>query len=137
MATATQLEFEKPIAELERQIEELKKTAGERQVNVAEAIEPLERKLSDLREEVYKTLTPLERVQVARNTRRPFTADYVRLALPDFIALHGDRAFRDDAAIIGGWARLDDETIMVIGHQRGRDTKEQIGRASCRERVGV
>ncbi len=128
MATATQLEFEKPIAELERQIEELKKTAGERQVNVAEAIEPLERKLSDLREEVYKNLTPFQRVQVARNNKRPFTADYIRLAFTDFIELHGDRAFRDDAAIIGGWARLDDETAMVIGHQRGRDTKEQLRR---------
>ena len=128
MATATQLEFEKPIVELERQIEELKKTAGERQVNVAEAIEPLERKLSDLREEVYKNLTPFQRVQVARNNKRPFTADYIRLAFTDFIELHGDRAFRDDAAIIGGWARLEDETAMVIGHQRGRDTKEQLRR---------
>ncbi len=128
MATATHLEFEKPIVELERQIEELKKTAVERQVNVAEAIEPLERKLSDLREEVYKNLTPFQRVQVARNSKRPFTADYIRLAFTDFIELHGDRAFRDDLAIIGGWARLDDETIMVIGHQRGRDTKEQLRR---------
>jgi acetyl-CoA carboxylase carboxyl transferase subunit alpha len=128
VATATQLEFEKPIAELERQIEELKKTAGERQVNVAEAIEPLEKKLSDLREEVYRNLTPFQRVQVARNNKRPFTADYIRLAFTDFIELHGDRAFRDDAAIIGGWARLEDETAMVIGHQRGRDTKEQLRR---------
>jgi len=128
VATATQLEFEKPIVELERQIEELKKTAGERQVNVTEAIEPLERKLSDLREEVYKNLTPFQRVQVARNSKRPFTADYIRLAFTDFIELHGDRAFRDDAAIIGCWARLDDETVMVIGHQRGRDTKEQLRR---------
>ncbi|MEX2109681.1 MAG: acetyl-CoA carboxylase carboxyltransferase subunit alpha [Gemmatimonadaceae bacterium] len=128
MATATQLEFEKPIAELERQIEDLKKTAGERQVNVAEAIEPLERKLSDLREEVYKNLTPFQRVQVARNSKRPFTADYIKLAFTDFIELHGDRAFRDDLAIIGGWARLEDETVMAIGHQRGRDTKEQLRR---------
>jgi acetyl-CoA carboxylase carboxyl transferase subunit alpha len=122
------LEFEKPIVELERQIEELKKTAGERQVNVAAAIEPLEKKLSEMREEVYKNLTPFQRVQVARNNKRPFTADYIRLAFTDFIELHGDRAFRDDAAIIGGWARLDDETAMVIGHQRGRDTKEQLRR---------
>ena len=128
MASATQLEFEKPIAELERQIDEIKKTAGDSQLSVAEAIEPLERKLSDLREEVYKNLTPLQRVQVARNPRRPFTADYIRLAFTDFIELHGDRAFRDDAAIIGGWARLDGETVMVIGHQRGRDTKEQLKR---------
>jgi len=128
VASATQLEFEKPIAELERQIDEIKKTAGDSQLSVAEAIEPLERKLLDLREEVYRNLTPFQRVQVARNPRRPFTADYVRLAFTDFIELHGDRAFRDDAAIIGGWARLDDDTIMVIGHQRGRDTKEQLKR---------
>ena len=128
MASATQLEFEKPIAELERQIDEIKKTAGDSQLSVAEAIEPLERKLSDLREEVYKNLTPFQRVQVARNPRRPFTADYIRLAFTDFIELHGDRAFRDDAAIIGGWARLEDDTVMAIGHQRGRDTKEQLKR---------
>ena len=128
MASATQLEFEKPIAELERQIDEIKKTAGDSQLSVAEAIEPLERKLLDLREEVYRNLTPFQRVQVARNPRRPFTADYIRLAFTDFIELHGDRAFRDDAAIIGGWARLNDDTVMVIGHQRGRDTKEQLKR---------
>src|SRR3954462_4641248 len=128
MASATQLEFEKPIAELERQIDEIKKTAGDSQLSVAEAIEPLERKLEDLREEVYRNLTPFQRVQVARNPKRPFTADYIRLAFSDFIELHGDRAFRDDAAIIGGWARLEDETVMLIGHQRGRDTKEQLRR---------
>ena len=116
MASATQLEFEKPIAELERQIEDIKKTAGDSQLSVAEAIEPLEKKLEDLREEVYRNLTPFQRVQVARNPRRPFTADYIRLAFTDFIELHGDRAFRDDAAIIGGWARLDDDTVMLIGH---------------------
>jgi len=128
VASATQLEFEKPIAELERQIDEIKKTAGDSQLSVAEAIEPLERKLSDLREEVYRNLTPFQRVQVARNPKRPFTADYIRLAFTDFIELHGDRAYRDDAAIIGGWARLEDDTVMVIGHQRGRDTKEQLRR---------
>src|SRR5688500_19994311 len=77
-----------------------------------------------MREEVYKNLTPFQRVQVARNNKRPFTADYVRLAFTDFIELHGDRAIRDDAAIDGGWARLDGETVMIIGQQRGRDTKE-------------
>ena len=128
MASATQLEFEKPIVELERQIDEIKRTAGDSQMSVAEAIEPLERKLEDLREEVYKNLTPFQRVQVARNPKRPFTADYIKLAFTDFIELHGDRAYRDDAAIIGGWSRLDDDTVMVIGHQRGRDTKEQLRR---------
>ncbi len=127
MATAT-LEFEKPIVELERQIDELKKLAGERQLNVAEEIAPLERKLNVLREEIYKNLTPLQRVQVARSNRRPFSADYFRTVFTDFIELHGDRLYREDAAIIGGWARLDGETVMVIGHQRGRDTKENLKR---------
>src|SRR2546423_9799591 len=127
-SAATTLEFEKPIVELERQIEELKRTAGERQLPVDDEIAPLERRLLELRGEVYKNLTPFQRVQVARNSKRPFTADYLRLAFTDFIELHGDRAFRDDAAIIGGWARLDGETVMCIGHQRGRDTKEQLKR---------
>ena len=127
MATAT-LEFEKPIFELEKQIDELKKLAGERQLDVVKEIAPLEQKLVELREEIYKSLTPLQRVQVARSNKRPLTEDYLRLCFSDFIELHGDRAFREDAAIIGGWARLDSETVMVIGHQRGRDTKENLKR---------
>jgi acetyl-CoA carboxylase carboxyl transferase subunit alpha len=127
MATAT-LDFEKPILELERQIDELKKLAGDRQLDVAEEIAPLERKLTELREEIYKNLTPLQRVQVARSNKRPLSDDYFRLVFSDFIELHGDRSFREDAAIIGGWARLDSETVMVIGHQRGRDTKENLRR---------
>jgi acetyl-CoA carboxylase carboxyl transferase subunit alpha len=127
MATAT-LEFEKPIFELEKQIDELKKLAGERSLDVGKEIAPLEAKLVELREEIYKSLTPLQRVQVARSNKRPLTEDYLRLCFTDFIELHGDRAFREDAAIIGGWARLDGETVMVIGHQRGRDTKENLRR---------
>jgi acetyl-CoA carboxylase carboxyl transferase subunit alpha len=127
MATAT-LEFEKPIFELEKQIDELKKLADERSLDVGKEIAPLEAKLVELREEIYKSLTPLQRVQVARSNKRPLTEDYVRLCFSDFIELHGDRAFREDAAIIGGWARLDGETVMVIGHQRGRDTKENLKR---------
>ena len=128
MAIAPSLEFEKPIVELERQIDELKKMAGKQQLSVTEEIAPLERRLADLRAEIYKNLTPLQRVQVARNMRRPFTLDYLRLAFTDFIELHGDRLFREDAAIVGGWARLDGETAMVIGQQRGRDTKENLKR---------
>ena len=128
MATATSLEFERPIVELEKQIDELKKLAGDRQLSVTEEIAPLERKLAELRQEIYRNLTPLQRVQVARNSKRPFTLDYLRLAFTDFIELHGDRLFRNDAAIVGGWARLDGETVMVIGHQRGRDTKENLRR---------
>jgi acetyl-CoA carboxylase carboxyl transferase subunit alpha len=127
MATAT-LDFEKPIVELEKQIDELKKLAGERALNVAEELAPLERKLSELREEIYRNLTPLQRVQVARSNKRPLSDDYFRLVFSDFIELHGDRLYREDPSIIGGWARLDGETVMVIGHQRGRDTKENLKR---------
>lgn len=128
MPTAPVLEFERPLADLERQIEELKRLATEGDFDVTASLVPLEQKLSQLRVEIYRNLTPLQRVQVARIARRPFTADYIRLALSDFIELHGDRQYRDDAAIIGGWARLDGEAVMVIGHQRGRDTKENLKR---------
>src|SRR3954470_6034312 len=127
MATAS-LDFEKPIAELEKQIDELKKMAGDRQLDFATEIAPLERKLVELREEIYRNLTPLQRVQVARSNKRPLADDYFRLVFTDFIELHGDRLYREDAAIVGGWARLDGETVMVIGHQRGRDTKENLHR---------
>jgi acetyl-CoA carboxylase carboxyl transferase subunit alpha len=122
------MEFERPIADLEKQIDELKRIAGDGQMGMAEEIAPLERRLADLRQEVYRNLTPLQRVQVARNNKRPFTLDYLRLCFTDFVELHGDRLFREDAAIVGGWARLDGETVMVIGHQRGRDTKENLKR---------
>jgi acetyl-CoA carboxylase carboxyl transferase subunit alpha len=122
------MEFEKPIVELERQIDELRRTAEKRQLSMEDEIVPLERKLDELRRTVYTSLTPLQRVQVARNARRPFTLDYLQLAFTDFIELHGDRLYRDDAAIVGGWARLDGESVMVIGHQRGRDTKENLKR---------
>jgi acetyl-CoA carboxylase carboxyl transferase subunit alpha len=122
------LEFEKPLAELEKQIEELKRLAEERQISVDAELAPLQVKLGEMRKDIYEKLTPIQRVQVARSPRRPFTLDYVRLAFTDFIEVHGDRAFRDDPAIVGGWARLDGETTMVIGHQRGRDTKENLHR---------
>jgi acetyl-CoA carboxylase carboxyl transferase subunit alpha len=127
MAAPT-LDFERPLVDLERQIEELRRLAGDQELDVATELAPLEQKLHALRVAVYRDLTPLQRVQVARNANRPFTLDYIRLAFTDFVELHGDRAFREDAAIVGGWARLDGETVMVIGHQRGRDTKENIRR---------
>ncbi len=122
------LEFEKGIAELEKQIEEVRKVAEERKLDVNQQIAPLQEKLGEMRREVYASLGPIQRVQVARAAKRPFTLDYLRLAFTDFIELHGDRAFRDDPSIVGGWARLDGETVMVIGHQRGRDTKENLHR---------
>lgn len=120
------LEFEKPIAELERQIEELRKAAEGHDVPVEAEIAPLAAKLEALRADIYRNLTPLQRVSVARHPRRPFTLDYIRLCCTDWIELHGDRAFREDAAIVGGFARLDGETVMIVGHQRGRDTRENI-----------
>ncbi len=128
MASTPTLDFEKPLQELEKQIDELKKLAGGQQLSVEDEIGPLAKKLEDLRKQVYRNLTPLQRLQVARSGKRPFTMDYIRLCFTDFVELHGDRLFREDAAIIGGWARLDGETVMVIGHQRGRDTKENLRR---------
>jgi acetyl-CoA carboxylase carboxyl transferase subunit alpha len=128
VASTPTLEFEKPIFELERQIDELKRLAGDQQLRVDEEIAPLEKKLTELRQEVYRNLSPLQRLQVARSNKRPFALDYISLCFSDFIELHGDRLYREDAAIVGGWARLDGETVMVIGHQRGRDTKENLKR---------
>ncbi len=128
MASTPTLEFERPIFELEKQIDELKKLAGDQQMSVDGELQPLEKKLTDLRQEVYRNLSPLQRLQVARSNKRPFTLDYVKLCFTDFVELHGDRAFREDAAIVGGWARLEGETVMIIGHQRGRDTKENLKR---------
>ena len=122
------MEFERPIFDLEKQIDELKKLAGDQQLSVDAEIAPLERKLNDLRAEVYKNLSPLQRVQVARNPKRPFTLDYIRMCFTYFVELHGDRLYREDPAIVGGWARLDGETVMVVGQQRGRDTKENLKR---------
>lgn len=127
MAAPT-LEFERPIAELEQRIDELRQLAGDRDLDVEAELAPLEQKLAELRVAIYKGLSPLQRVQVARNPKRPFALDFISLAFTDWMELHGDRAFRDDAAIVGGFARLEGETVMVIGHQRGRDTKENIKR---------
>jgi acetyl-CoA carboxylase carboxyl transferase subunit alpha len=127
MATAS-LDFEKPLVELERRIDELRQMADERELDVQQELAPLERKLADLRSEIYRNLTPLQRVQVARSARRPFTQDYVDRCFTDWIELHGDRQFRDDGAIVAGWARLDGESVMIIGQQRGRDTKENLRR---------
>lgn len=128
MASTPTLEFERPIAELERQIDELKRLADDQKLPVDSELAPLEQRLHQLRQQVYRNLTPLQRLQVARSNKRPFALDYIRMCMTDFIELHGDRAFREDAAIVGGWARLDGETVMVIGHQRGRDTKENLKR---------
>ncbi len=122
------LDFEKPLVELERQIGHLRRLAKERDLKVDNEIGPLEKKLDDLRREIYEELTPMQRVQVARHPRRPYILDYVDALFTDFIELKGDRLFRDDPAIVGGWARLEGRPVMVIGHQKGRDTKENLRR---------
>jgi acetyl-CoA carboxylase carboxyl transferase subunit alpha len=128
MATAFALDFEKPIAELERQIDELRRLAGQRALDVQREIVPLEEKLAALRSEIYRNLTPFQRVQVARHPRRPYALDYINTILTDFVELHGDRLYRDDPAIVGGTARLDGRAVVVIGQQKGRDTKDNLKR---------
>jgi acetyl-CoA carboxylase carboxyl transferase subunit alpha len=130
MATHT-LDFERPLLEIERQIEELKKIGGGGGGDGASRnsdLAPLEKQLAELRAEIYRKLTPMQRVQVARHPKRPYPLDYIRLVFTDFVELHGDRLFGDDPAIVGGWARLDGQTVMVIGTQKGRDTKENLRR---------
>jgi len=122
------LEFEKPITELERQIDELKRLATDRELDVQREIAPLAEKLALLRSDIYRNLTPYQRVQVARHPRRPYTLDYLHNVFSDFVELHGDRAFRDDPAIVGGLARLDGQSVVVIGQQKGRDTKDNLRR---------
>ena len=122
------LDFERPLLELEKQIEEIKRAAGDAGGDRAREVESLEAKLAELRADIYKQLTPMQRVQVARHPKRPYTLDYLRTVFTDFVELHGDRLFRDDPAIVGGWARLDGETVMVVGTQKGRDTKENLKR---------
>jgi acetyl-CoA carboxylase carboxyl transferase subunit alpha len=128
MAITHALEFEKPLAELERQIDELQRVGKERGIEVEDELRALEAKLQAKRADIYRTLTPMQRVLVARHPRRPYTLDYLSSIFTDFIELHGDRLFRDDPAIVGGWARLAGQSVMVIGHQKGRDTKENLRR---------
>lgn len=126
--TVAILEFEKPLIELERQIERLRRLAGEREIEVEDDVAPLQAKLGELRREIYSNLTPMQRVQVARHPRRPYALDHIRSLFTEFTELKGDRLFRDDPAIVGGWARFSGRPVMVIGQQKGRDTKENLRR---------
>ena len=119
---------EKAISDLEQQIASLQKLASEHKLDVRAEVQVLEQKLARMKEETYRNLTAMERVQLARHPKRPYTSDYISLAFTDFVELHGDRQFRDDEAIIGGWARLEGRTVMLIGHQKGRDMKENLRR---------
>ncbi len=122
------LDFEKPILELERKIEELKKFTTSEKINLQSEIKKLEDKLEKVKREVFNNLTPWQRVQISRHPKRPYTLDYVRTIMSDFIELHGDRSFSDDRAIVCGLAKLNNFKIMIIGHQKGRDIKENLKR---------
>ena len=128
MATVAHLDFERAIADVEEQIASLRTLARERGLDVSSEILALERKLNSLKQDTFANLSPIERVQVARHPRRPYTLDYLEMVFSDFVELHGDRGFRDDASIVGGWARLDGESVMVLGQQKGRDMKENLRR---------
>lgn len=125
---APQLDIDKDIAELEQQIARLHDLSRRRGLEAGREIRELERKLEQLRTDAYRNLTAMERVQLARHPKRPYAMDYINGAFTDFIELHGDRAFRDDEAIVGGFARLDGRSVMVIGHQKGRDMRENLRR---------
>jgi len=122
------LDFEQPIAELEAKIEELKHVNSDSEVNIQEEINRLQAKSRQLTSSIFASLTPWQITQLARHPQRPYTLDYVNAMCRDFQELHGDRMYGDDMAIVGGLARLDERAIMVIGHQKGRDTKERVRR---------
>ena len=122
------LDFEKPIIELERKIEELKGFSSRQDIDISGEVKRLEEKLYNIKKSIYENLTPWQKVQIARHPRRPYTLDYVEMMMSDFIPIHGDRHFADDQAIVCGLAMLDGERLVVIGHQKGRDTKENLKR---------
>lgn len=122
------LDFEKPVLELEKQIEEIKRFSIEKNIDMSDQIKVLEEKAATLRADVLKNLTPWQRIQIARHPKRPTSLDYIGMIFTDFVELHGDRSFRDDPAMVGGIAFLDGIPVTVIGQQKGRDTKENIYR---------
>lgn len=125
---AIELEFEKPIIELEKKIEELKKFTQKEEMDLSDEIATLTERLQHLRKDIFENLTSWQRVQLARHPDRPYTLDYIRMIMDDFIEIHGDRHFGDDRAVITGLARMNGMKLMIVGHQKGRDTKENLER---------
>ena len=122
------LEFERPIAELEAKIEELRYVSDDAEVSIGEELGRLQAKSQQLTEQIFRNLTPWQVAQLARHPQRPYARDYIEAIFSGFEELHGDRAYADDAAIIGGLARLDGAPVMVVGEQKGRDTREKVAR---------
>jgi acetyl-CoA carboxylase carboxyl transferase subunit alpha len=122
----TVLDFEKPIITLEEKIEEMRRYSEN--PDIAQEIKKIEKRVNQLRQSVFADLTRWQRVQLARHPERPYTLDYINLMTTDFVEFHGDRAFRDDKAIIGGFGKLDSISVLILGHQKGRDTKSNLYR---------
>jgi acetyl-CoA carboxylase carboxyl transferase subunit alpha len=122
------LSFEKPIIELEKKIQELRGFISDKKIDLSSEVKRLEEKLEHLKKDIYGNLTSWQQVQIARHPQRPYTLDYINLTMSDFVEIHGDRSFADDKAIVAGLAKLDDEKIVVIGHQKGKDLKENMKR---------
>jgi acetyl-CoA carboxylase carboxyl transferase subunit alpha len=120
------LEFEKPVIELEQKVEEMRRYADN--PDIAQEIVKIEKRVNQLRQSIYAGLTRWQRVQLARHPDRPYTLDYIQMITKSFLELHGDRTYRDDHAIVGGPALIDDHRVMIIGHQKGRDTKSNVYR---------
>ncbi|MBI5401947.1 MAG: acetyl-CoA carboxylase carboxyltransferase subunit alpha [Ignavibacteriae bacterium] len=120
------LEFEKPLVELEQKIEEMRKMADT--LDISAEINKLEVKINELRKNIFENLTPWQIVQLARHPERPYTLDYIYLMTENFVELHGDRQYRDDKAVVGGFASIGDHSVMIIGQQKGRDTKSNLYR---------
>ncbi|HDI83350.1 MAG TPA: acetyl-CoA carboxylase carboxyltransferase subunit alpha [candidate division WOR-3 bacterium] len=125
---ATYLDFEKPIEELEKKIEELRNLSETEGISLEDEIKPLEKKLNDLRKKIFSSLTPWQKVQLARHPDRPYTLDYINLIFNDWVELHGDRLFADDPAIVSGFATLEGIPFTIVGHQKGRTVEEKIKR---------
>src|SRR5213594_1809399 len=125
------LDFEQPIAELEAKIEELRFAQDDSATDISEEIQRLQKKSAALTKEIYGKLTPWQVAQVARHPQRPYTLDYTAALFSDFEELHGDRSFADDPSIVGGLARFNGQSVIVIGHQKGRDTRRRSSETSA------
>ena len=128
MARRHLLEFEKPLVELEQQIEQIRELARSSEVDVSQQLLQLETLAARRREEIFSSLTPAQKIQVARHPHRPSTLDYIQMFCDEFIELHGDRRGSDDQALVGGVGRIGDRSVLLLGHQKGRDTKENVAR---------
>jgi len=122
------MEFERPLTELYKKIEELKKISETEKIDLSQEIQMLEKRINEKRKEIFSSLSPIQIVQIARHMQRPTTLDYIQLIFEDFVELHGDRYFGDDPAMVGGIARFDGRKVVVIGHQKGKTTKENLAR---------